>query len=201
MMPNQLTLDDVLETIIIEEEEPSYEAMNRWIARYPQYKTQLVSFFGTWAIQSEQPMESPAIDSETLASRGVSYALNLLDQRDAAQSLFDRAAASGVSHKQLAQQAKLDDSMLQKLNRHLLTGIPRECVRRLALVLNDPFERVIQLITGPPLLAGMSHKAKRKPVATQEDFLTAVQHSSLSKDEKEDWVRIVAAEKSSAVKK
>lgn len=198
MMPNQLTLDDVLETIMIEEEEPSYEAMTRWIARYPQYKTQLVSFFGTWAIQLEQPMESPALDSESLASRGVSYALNLLDKRDAAQSLFDRAEASGVSQKQLAQQAKLDDSMLQKLNRHLLTGIPRECVRRLALVLNDTFERVVQLITGPPLLAGMSHKAKRKPVATQENFLTAVQHSSLSDDEKEDWVRIVAAEKSSA---
>jgi hypothetical protein len=197
MMSNQLTLDDVLETILIEEEEPSYEAMTRWIARYPQFKTQLVSFFGTWAIQSEQPVESPALDSEALASRGVSYALNLLDQRDAAQSLFDRAKASGVSQKQLAQQAKLDDSMLQKLNRHLLTGIPRECVRRLALVLNDTFERVVQLITGPPLLAG-SHKAKRKPVATQEDFLIAVQHSSLSDDEKEDWIRIVAAEKSSA---
>jgi hypothetical protein len=201
MMPNQLTLDDVLETIIIEEEEPSYEAMTRWIARYPQYQTQLVSFFGTWAIQSEQPLESPSLDSEGLASRGVSYALNLLDKRDAAQSLFDRAEASGVSQKELAQHAKLDDSMLQKLNRHLLTGVPRECVRRLALVLNDTLERIVQLITGPPLLAGMRHKAKRKPIATREDFLTAVEHSSLTRDEKDDWVRIVTAEKSSAGEK
>jgi hypothetical protein len=67
--------------------------------------------------------------------------------------------------------------------------------------LNDTFEHVVQLITGPPILAGIRHKAKRKPVATQEDFLTAVQRSSLSEDEKKDWVQVVAAEKSSASEK
>jgi hypothetical protein len=151
MMPNQLTLDDVLETIMIEEEEPSYDAMNRWIARYPQYKTDLVSFFGTWAIQSEETEESPPIDSEALASRGVSYALNLIDKREAAQSLIERARLAHLSLEQVAAQTRLDDSILQKLNQRLITDVPQECVRRLAAALGETLECICQFISGTPV--------------------------------------------------
>jgi hypothetical protein len=89
LMNKPLTLDDVVEAIMIEEEEPAYDAMTRWIARFPQFKKELVSFFGTWAIQAEQIEEPQTIDSESIASRGVSYALSLIDKRDATQSIKD----------------------------------------------------------------------------------------------------------------
>jgi hypothetical protein len=200
MMPNQLTLDDVLEMIMIEEEEPSYDTMNRWIARYPQYKAELVGFFGTWAIQSEETEESPPIDSEALASRGVSYALNLIDKREAAQSLLKRARLAYLSVEQLAAQTRLDDSILQKLNQRLVTDVPQECVRRLAVALGETLECICQFISGTPVLAGARYKAKRKPAPVQEDFLTAIRHSSLSEDDRKDWVGIVAAEKSGSAK-
>jgi hypothetical protein len=197
MMTKPPTLDDVLETIMLEEEEPTHAAMNRWVARHPEYKTQLVSFFGTWAIQSEQTEESPTVDSEALASRGVSYALNLLHKREAPQSLLERTQIAGLSVEHLAAQTRLDDSILQKLNLRRLSNVPRECVRRLASALGDTLECIRQLITGPPALAvGRRYKAHKKPTsAQQEDFLTAVKSSSLSEADQDDWCNIIAAEK------
>ena len=197
MMTKPQSLDDVLETIMLEEEEPTHAALNRWVARHPEYKTQLVSFFGTWAIQSEQTEESPTVDSEALASRGVSYALNLLHKREAPRSLLERTQIAGLSVEHLAAQTRLDDSILQKLNLRRLTDVPRECVRRLASALGETLEGIRQLITGPPALAaGRRYKANRKPIsAQQEDFLTAVRNSSLSEADREDWRNIIAAEK------
>jgi hypothetical protein len=196
MMHEPFTLDDVVEAIMIEEKEPAYEAMNRWIARYPHFKAELVSFFGTWAIQSEQPEEAQAIDSESLASRGVSYALSLIDKRDAVHSILDCARAASLSVEQLATRTCLDDSILQKLNRRLVTQVPRECIRRLAMAVGKTCEYVNSLILGPPTLTGVRYKAKTKPIAKQEDFATAVRSSSLTKDIKQAWLDILAAEKS-----
>jgi len=197
MMTNSQTLDDVLEMIMLEEEEPTHDAMNRWIARHPEYKTQLVSFFGTWAIQSTQTEESPSVDSEALASRGVSYALNLLHKREAPQSLLERAQIADLSIEQLAAQTRLDDSILQKLNLRRLREVPGECVRRLAFALGETLGCIRQLITGPPVLAvGRRYKAPKKPTpAQQEDFWTAVKSSSLSEADQDDWLKIIEAEK------
>ncbi len=75
-MTNDFTLDDVLDSIMVAEEEPTYDALNRWIERFPQYRKDLSSFFAAWAVQSVHPDEAPTIDSDALASRGVSYARN-----------------------------------------------------------------------------------------------------------------------------
>jgi hypothetical protein len=195
MMNKPFTLDDVVEAIMVEEKEPAYEAMNRWIARYPHFKAELVSFFGTWAIQLHQPEEQQAIDSETLASRGVSYALSLLDKRDAVQSILDCARAASLSADQLATRTRLDDSILQKLNRRLITEVPRECIRLLAMAVGKTCEYVGSLILGPPVSADVRYKAKTKPVAKQDDFVTAVRLSSLPVEIKQDWLNIVASEK------
>lgn len=200
MTNKPVTLDDVLETIMVEEEEPSFAAMNRWIARYPQYRADLVSFFTTWAIQAVEPSDTPPIDSDALASRGVSYALSLLHEQDQSrsQTLLERARSSHVSESQLAAKTNLDDSLLQKLDRRLLKRIPRECVRRLAVALNESLEYIAQLITGPPQFGYSRHKAEKKPVREQEDFLVALKHSSLSDEAKREWVKILSAEESSS---
>jgi hypothetical protein len=195
-MNKSLTLDDVVEAIMVEEEEPAYDAMARWIARYPQFKKELVRFFGTWAIQAEQLEEPQTIDSESIASRGVSYALSLIDKRDAVQSILDCARAASVSVEELAARTRLDDSILQKLNRRLITDVPQECIRRLAAALGKTHDFVGNLILGSPALVVVRYKAKTKPAAKQEDFATAIRLSSLPPDIKQHWLGIVAAEKS-----
>jgi len=195
-MNKPLTLDDVVEAIMVEEEEPAYDAMTRWIARYPQFKKELVRFFGTWAIQAEQLEEPQTIDSKSIASRGVSYALSLIDKRDAAQSILDCARAASLSVEELAARTCLDDSILQKFNRRLITDVPQECTRRLAAALGKTGEFVTHLILGSPALVEVRYKARTKPVAKQEDFATAVRLSSLPVDIKQDWLVIMAGEKS-----
>lgn len=195
-MNKPLTLDDVVETIMVEEEEPAYDAMTRWIGRFPQFKEELVRFFGTWAIQAEQLEEPQTIDSDSIASRGVSYALSLIDKRDAVQSILDCARAASLSVQELAARTRLDDSILQKLNRRLITDVPQECIRRLAEALGKTGDFVIHLILGPPALVTVRYKAKTKPAAKQEDFATAVRLSSLPVDIQQDWFVIMADEKS-----
>lgn len=194
-MNKPLTLDDVVEAIMVEEEEPAYDVMTRWIARFPQFKKDLVRFFGTWAIQAEQLEEPQTIDSESIASRGVSYALSLIDKRDAAQSILDCARAARLSLEELAARTCLDDSILQKLNRRLITDIPQECIRRLAAALGRPREVVIHLILGDPALVAVRYKARTKPAAKQETFATAVHLSSLPGAIKQEWLVIAADEK------
>jgi len=74
--PN-ISLDDVLDAMMLEESDPSYAALVRWTERYPQYREDLADFFATWAMQAEET-EDVEIDEERLVQLGVQYALHLL---------------------------------------------------------------------------------------------------------------------------
>ncbi len=80
-MPRDLTFNEVLDAVLITEDTPSIETLNRWVVRFPQYRKSLARFFVTWALQSVQPAETPPIDSQALASQGVIFAQNLLDSK------------------------------------------------------------------------------------------------------------------------
>ena len=62
--------------------------------------------------------------------------------------------------------------------------------------LAESLDRVCHLITGPPILGHLRHKATRKPVVTQEDFEAAVKSSSLPANVQRDWLDIIEAEES-----
>lgn len=74
-----MTLEDILDDIVLQESEPTHEALLRWCSQYPEHREELASFFATWAVQKE-PADRPAIDEERVAGRMVSHALNLLYQ-------------------------------------------------------------------------------------------------------------------------
>lgn len=76
-------LEDVLDALMLEEPDPSYNALLRWSERYPEHRSALTSFFATWATQAELPQE-PVGDEERLANLGVSHALDILHRRDEA---------------------------------------------------------------------------------------------------------------------
>lgn len=78
-----ITIEEILDTIMLKEAKPTHEALERWVARYPQHKAELVEFFATWAEQAVIPDET-VIDEEKISSRLVSHALNLVYQQTAA---------------------------------------------------------------------------------------------------------------------
>ena len=70
-MTNQIvSFDDVLMMLMIEESEPTPEALARWQKRYPQHRTALAEFFETWATQAKQT-EPVELDVERIAAEGV----------------------------------------------------------------------------------------------------------------------------------
>jgi len=78
-MTEKLSLEDVLDELMIEEPEPSDEALARWSERYPQYRHDLAEFFATWRVQRDMPEQAePEIDEEWLVQQGVNYAMEIL---------------------------------------------------------------------------------------------------------------------------
>src|SRR3989442_14782887 len=78
-MTEKLSLEDVLDELMIEEPEPSDEALARWSERYPQYRHDLAEFFATWRVQRDMPEQAePEIDEEWLVQQGGNYAMENL---------------------------------------------------------------------------------------------------------------------------
>src|SRR5579883_592039 len=75
------TFDDVLADLMMEESEPTYEALLRWQARAPKFRETLSDFFATWAIQQEPIDDLPKIDQEAIIEKTVQYAMGLLEKQ------------------------------------------------------------------------------------------------------------------------
>ena len=199
-----VTLDDILDEIMLQEQEPNHQALTRWCKRYPEHTEELARFFATWAVQQVQT-EHPAIDEELVASRMVSHALNLLHSQAVAVGVQVQAVsdarlhkmvrARGLSDDTLVSECGLDRSLLAKLDRHLIvfSSIPQACIDRLARVLERTAEAVITAVRGEPIPLA-SYKSKSKPTLRQEEFLDAVATSDLPDNSKQEWKRIAAGE-------
>src|SRR5207302_1858934 len=102
-MTANMSFEDVLDELMMEERTPSYATLLRWQKRYPQYHEPLAEFFATWAIQTDHPKEAE-IDEERLVEKGVSYAMRILRQqgrvipKGAVESLqpFDQLALTAI---------------------------------------------------------------------------------------------------------
>jgi len=75
------TFDDVLTDLMMEESEPTYEALLRWQQRCPGYRERLADFFAIWAIQREPIDDLPEIDEDAIVEKTVQYAMQLLEEQ------------------------------------------------------------------------------------------------------------------------
>ncbi len=207
MTTQDVLFEDLLDALMLEESEPSYAALARWSARYPEHREALAAFFATWAVQVELPQET-VVDEEQLANLAVRKALNIVYRQDgeARQApdvksnrtslrLIAAARAAGTSVGQLAASAGLDQTIIQKLDLRRLTKIPSLCYERIASALSTTPARVQQMVSGQPILAaGVRHKTTRRPILTTEDFGVAIRNSSLSEEAKRFWLESDGAE-------
>ena len=79
-MTDNITFEDVLDELMLEEPKPDYEALVRWQQRYPKFRDQLADFFATWGVQAYRVQFAPEtpIDGEKLVKRGVEHAMEIL---------------------------------------------------------------------------------------------------------------------------
>jgi len=197
-----LTYEDILDALMLEEASPNYEALTRWSDRYPQYSDALAQFFAVWALQLDLEDVPVVADDDSLARRGVSYALDLLHRQDArrgkpgskgALSLIKAVHDAGLSLDDVARRSDLDNSVIVKLSRcRIREPIPELCLERLSSTVNVPVELLQTMVTGPPMWgAQVRHKAQGKPAPVTESFSEAIRNSSLPEETKDFWLRIV----------
>jgi hypothetical protein len=79
-MTKDLSFDEVLELLMMEESSPHYNVLLEWQERYPRYEKQLAQFFATWAIQEHHPGPS-VIDKERLVAEGRQKTMQMLRQQ------------------------------------------------------------------------------------------------------------------------
>jgi hypothetical protein len=83
-MSKHPSFEAILHELMLEEPEPSYEALVRWQKRYPKYRVALRDYFVDWASDRELPPPGPdaEIDEDALVQKGVDYAMDLLRREE-----------------------------------------------------------------------------------------------------------------------
>jgi hypothetical protein len=79
-MTKDLSFDEILELLMMQEPSPHYNVLLKWQERYPKYRKELAQFFATWAIQEHQTAPS-VIDKKKLAAEGKKRAMEILRQQ------------------------------------------------------------------------------------------------------------------------
>jgi hypothetical protein len=193
-----VTIEEILDAILLAEPDPSYDALVRWSAKYPEHRDALADFFATWGVQSALP-ETVHLDVDRIARRVVSEALAKLDATEPATVPAPRIGAAleaaGLTADELAAICDLDETLLAKLDRRLIhvATIPRVLLERIGLALGRGAEAVRQMLDGPPLgLAGARYKSKVRPQPFAQDFADAVRASTLPDEAKQRWIDVAS---------
>jgi hypothetical protein len=80
-MAKYTTFEDLLDDLVQEESEPTYEALVRWQERCPDWRLSLEEYFAVWMMQREEVDDLPEIDDEAIVAKGVEYAMSILREQ------------------------------------------------------------------------------------------------------------------------
>jgi hypothetical protein len=80
-MTEYATFDDLLNDLVREESEPTYEALVRWQERCPKWRQSLEEYFSVWMMQHSQVEDLPEIDEEAIVQKSLERAMNLLREQ------------------------------------------------------------------------------------------------------------------------
>ncbi len=177
-------------------------SISEYVRRYPQYARELVAFALSFsALAADQPPtdERPAAALSPAAHKALAY---VREQRTAYEtaameplgSILQRGLAVGYPPPRLFAELGLSADLVAKLEAHVITvaSIPRTLVERLARVLQTSAESVQAYLASmrPQPQGAQLYLAERPPEYSQQPFLDAVAHSTLSEDEKRAWIEI-----------
>ena len=195
-------LEDILDAYVASGVGPN-NPLEEWTQRYPEFERELIEFAASWSLMEWLPTAPDAeeVDEETLVLRGMSVVQNLLhrqalesasDSITPFDSLIAEGQARGLGPRQLAQAARLGDSLLRKLDRRLIAyaSIPQELTERLAQVVQREVTTISAYFRqGPTLAAATEHRSEQAPKLMEvEDFFDAVRADpTISPEHAEHW--------------
>ena len=208
---NRITLDDVFNMFVAENDQPTAENLQEWVKRYPQYRWELIDFAAAWAEQlALPPAPEMGLEAEkALIDRAMSYVLNVAYDRDEqiqghtesddpVHSLTGEAQHAGMNAQEFANACGLDLVLISKLNSRLIKPqtIPARLIGLLGQLLRKSTAEIAAYLAKPSETAtGKAFLARGKPTsAAQQSFADAVRASSLSDKEKARWLNEGAGE-------
>src|SRR5690349_7498346 len=83
-MSANVTFQDVIDEVMLEETEPTYQALVRWQKLYPNWRDSLGEYFAEWALDKTRTTEASAdieagVDEEDpIVEKTMEYAMDML---------------------------------------------------------------------------------------------------------------------------
>lgn len=198
----EVSLEDVLNEYVDSERTPTYEALNKWIRLYPQFKTELTEFTANWTLMNELPpvSEAKGIDKATLVLRCMSVFENRLhtlrnptqNQSKKIKGLLAEGLRLGLTIDQIAEDCRLSVAIVRQLDQRLISfySIPHQVIDCLSkeikcnpLVVADYLKRPMTLLEG----AKYRSRAAPKLPAEPQNFFDAVQKDSTIKEQDRNY--------------
>lgn len=195
--PNQPTLEDVLDMMLVAYGEPTSDAVAEYAGCFPAYRSELMEFASDWAEEAHLP--APAMlsgEQEDLVFTRAQSAFQSLayeDMRPIAVagtpiSLGDLAKRAGKTLSDVMLAAGLDHGLITKLNAKRIRSdsIPSRVTHVIAQFLGLSDDQVAASWSGAPHALALSFHARRSPVVPhQEHFEIAVAQSTLTAEERQ----------------
>jgi len=208
---SEASLEDVLNEYVDCERTPTYEALNKWIQQYPQFKTDLTEFTANWTLMNELPpaSEVKAVDKTTLVLRGMSVFENRLHcLRSQSQSesrkikgLLAEGLRQGLTITQMAVDCRLSVPIVRKLDQRLISfrSIPNQVIDCLSKEIKCNPIVVADYLKQPMTLAkGAEYRSKEAPKlpAEPQDFFDAIQNDvTIKAQERSYWLSLTPEKK------
>lgn len=141
MKATKLSLDEVLQQLQSEVENPSSETARDWGRRFPVYRDEIADFVSEWMFQAGFHGEPAAFDQDLAHSRASGYLANavhsLRSQSDVMPGLMLAAQQVGLDTKALAKVVRANTTFIQVLEKReiALESIPAPFLAALAAAL------------------------------------------------------------------
>lgn len=188
------TVDDVLHEISSSGIPPDRTKFRRFLAQYPEFKSEIVDFVTAWiemeAIPDTYEMTDTTVDR--VVNRTMSRVQQLLHRPEdptPLASLSKEIRATGHDLHSFELAVGIDREMLTSLDNRLINpaSIPALLVERIASALCRSAESVRTYLRLHPQQAA-AYMASRFPALSQIDFAEAVRESTLSETKKAFWL-------------
>lgn len=201
--PNRrLSLEEVLDELFLEAEEPKQDLVLRACEAHPEFRSDILEFAALWAANNAANEQAEAVSPADISDEDVSllqsFVLNQLHEIDQPAALNDSGgieaatkalkAVAGAALRRATTAIGLGEStvLLQKVVTNAIANIPRRVLAALAGHLSVADASLRVAIGGRRLAGGRSYSASAKPtVPKQESWESAVRSLPVSKEEQD----------------
>jgi len=209
-MSNKKTLDDVLDAFAAAADRPSKALVDEWTEKYPQFEKKIVAFAMEWAATVLVGSEPLAMEVEDrLVSRTMSHLQSLRQKQQKIPAAAAPAKSVGATRDQIqrveaafrarghqaawTKSLGIDESILALFEEHMISPpVPQRLLNAFSSTLNEGVELVSAWLFQSNQQVVLARFAPKAPTRVRWTFQQAVEKSTLSDEEKQQWLREIA---------